>query len=78
MGFVPSWADDPAIGFHMINARSETAHEKPSFRRAFKEHRCLILADEFYERRKTANGKQPYYIHMEDRPPFAFAGLWES
>ena len=77
-GLIPSWADDPAIGSRMINAHSETAHEKPSFRRAFKERRCLILADEFNGWRKMANGKQPYYIHMEDRPPFAFTGLWES
>jgi putative SOS response-associated peptidase YedK len=62
----------------MINARSETAAEKPFFRRAFKERRCLILADGFYEWQKTANGKQPYYLRMEDGSPFAFAGLWES
>jgi putative SOS response-associated peptidase YedK len=62
----------------MINARSETAAEKPSFRRAFKKRRCLFLADGFYEWQKTANGKQLYYIRMEDGSPFAFAGLWES
>lgn len=45
--FSSSWMDDPTIGSHIINARSETAAEKPSFRRAFKEHRCLILADGF-------------------------------
>ena len=77
-GLIPSWADDPAIGNRMINARSETAAEKPSFRRAFKERRCLILADGFYEWQKTNGGKQPYYIRMEDGSPFAFAGLWES
>jgi putative SOS response-associated peptidase YedK len=77
-GLIPSWADDPAIGSRMINARSETAAEKPFFRRAFKKSRCLILADGFYEWQKTANGKQPYYIRMEDGSPFAFAGLWES
>jgi putative SOS response-associated peptidase YedK len=59
----------------MINARSETADEKPSYRRAFKKRRCLILADGFYEWQKTANGKQPYYTRMEDGSPFAFAGL---
>ena len=47
-GLIPSWADDPGIGNRMINARSETAAEKPSFRRAFKERRCLIVADGFY------------------------------
>ncbi len=77
-GLIPSWADDPAIGSHMINARSETAAEKPSFRGAFKKRRCLIVADGFYEWQKVNGGKQPYYIHMEDGSPFAFAGLWES
>jgi putative SOS response-associated peptidase YedK len=77
-GLIPSWADDPSIGNRMINARAETVAEKPSFRKAFRNHRCLVLADGFYEWQKTANGKQPYYIRMEDDSPFAFAGLWES
>jgi putative SOS response-associated peptidase YedK len=62
----------------MINARSETAPGKPSFRRAFRERRCLIPADGFYEWRRTNGAKQPYFIHMEAGGPFAFAGLWES
>ncbi len=77
-GLVPAWADDPGIGARMINARSETAPEKPSFRRAFRDRRCLIPADGFYEWQKTPGGKQPYHIHMRDGRPFAFAGLWES
>ena len=77
-GLIPSWADDPSIGNKMINARAETVAEKPSFRKAFRNHRCLVLADGFYEWQKTGNGKQPYYIRMEDGSPFAFAGLWES
>jgi putative SOS response-associated peptidase YedK len=77
-GLIPSWADDPGIGSRMINARSETAPEKPSFRRAFRERRCLIPADGFYEWKRTNGGKQPFYIHMKEERPFAFAGLWES
>jgi putative SOS response-associated peptidase YedK len=77
-GLIPSWADDPGIGSRMINARSETAAEKPSFRGAFKKRRCLIVADGFYEWQKVNGGKQPYYIHMMGGRPFAFAGLWES
>ena len=77
-GLIPSWADDPGIGARMINARSETVAEKPSFRRAFKERRCLIPADGFYEWQKTNGGKQPYYLRMKSGRPFAFAGLWES
>ena len=77
-GLIPPWADDPQIGSRMINARSETAPEKPSFRRAFRERRCLIPADGFYEWQRANGAKQPFYIHMEDGRPFAFAGLWES
>ena len=77
-GLVPSWADDPGIGARMINARSETAPEKPSFRRAFRGRRCLIAADGFYEWKRENGGKQPYYFRMQDSRPFAFAGLWES
>jgi putative SOS response-associated peptidase YedK len=77
-GLVPSWADDPEIGSRMINARAETAPEKPSFRSAFKRRRCLIPSDGFYEWKREEGGKQPYYIHMQDGRPFAFAGLWES
>jgi putative SOS response-associated peptidase YedK len=76
-GLIPSWAKDPAIGNKMINARAETVSEKPSFRSAFKKRRCLILADGFYEWKKTDDGKQPYHVKMEDGSPFAFAGLWE-
>src|SRR5918997_3855689 len=77
-GLVPSWADDPDIGSRMINARSETAPEKPSFRSAFRRRRCLIAADGFYEWKRENGDKQPYYFRMQDGRPFAFAGLWES
>lgn len=78
-GFVPSWADDPKIGYRMINARSETAHEKPSFRAAFKRRRCLILADGFFEwhaDQKSAP-KTPYLFKLKNDHPFTFAGLYE-
>lgn len=76
-GLIPSWAKDPSIGSRMINARAETAHEKPSFRSAFKRRRCLIPASGFYEWTKRDSGKVPMYIHLDDHAPFAFAGLWE-
>jgi putative SOS response-associated peptidase YedK len=78
-GLVPSWAKDPSIGSRMINARSETLAEKPSFRNAFRRRRCLILADGFYEWHQAAKGqpKVPIYIRFKDHRPFAFAGLWE-
>src|SRR3712207_6718394 len=68
-GLIPSWADDPGIGSRMINARSETAPEKPSFRRAFRERWCLIPDDGFYEWRRKNGTKQSYYIHMEGGRP---------
>lgn len=77
-GLVPFWATDPSIGNRMINARAETVAEKPSFRAAYRKRRCLILADGFYEWRKEADGKSPYYITLESGEPFAFAGLWED
>jgi len=76
-GLVPSWAKDPAIGNRMINARSETAATKPTFRKPLRERRCLILADGFYEWKREGLRKQPYYIKFRDGEPFAFAGLWD-
>lgn len=77
-GLIPSWAKDTKIGYKLINARSETLTEKPSFRNAFKRRRCLIIADGFYEWQKQEKHKQPYYIQLRDKQPFAFAGLWET
>ncbi|MBD1927904.1 SOS response-associated peptidase [Trichocoleus sp. FACHB-90] len=76
-GLIPSWAKDPKMGARMINARAETVTEKPSFRAAFKQRRCLILADGFYEWQQQEKNKQPFYFRMNDERPFAFAGLWE-
>jgi putative SOS response-associated peptidase YedK len=79
-GLIPSWAKDPAIGNRLINARGETLAEKPSFRGGFKYKRCLILADGFYEWKSQPGTKVkvPHFIHMKDRQPFAFAGLWDE
>jgi putative SOS response-associated peptidase YedK len=76
-GLVPFWAKDTSIGSRMINARSETAASKPSFRVAFKKRRCLILADGFYEWTGEKGNKQPMFLTLPDGSPFAFAGLWE-
>lgn len=76
-GLVPSWAKDPAIGHRTINARAETAATKPTFRKPFRERRCLIVADGFYEWAKAGGWKQPYYIRLGSGAPFAFAGLWD-
>lgn len=76
-GLIPSWAKDPRIGNQMINAKAETVATKPSFRSAFRKRRCLIPADGFYEWQQQGRQKQPMYIRLRDRRPFAFAGLWE-
>jgi putative SOS response-associated peptidase YedK len=76
-GLIPFWAKDPGIGARMINARAETAAEKPAFRAAFKRRRCLVVADGFYEWQKQNGAKQPFFIFLRNRRPFAFAGLWE-
>lgn len=76
-GLIPSWAKDAAIGAKLINARSETVTEKPSFREAFKRRRCIIPADGFYEWQRTGGRKQPFYFKLKDDGLFGFAGLWE-
>lgn len=76
-GLIPSWAKDPSSGSRMINARSETVSEKPSFRVAFQSRRCLVLADGFYEWQRSKTPKQPYYFKLRSDRVFAFAGLWE-
>ncbi|MEU3793840.1 SOS response-associated peptidase [Streptomyces fructofermentans] len=82
-GLVPSWAKDPKAGARMINARVETVHEKPAYRRAFVKRRCLLPADGFYEWepvKDEATGKtrkQPYFIRPEDDQVMAMAGLYE-
>lgn len=78
-GLVPHWAESPKVGHRMINARAETVAERPAFREAFAERRCLILADGFYEWQPRVHGpKQPWWITRADHAPFAFAGLWAS
>lgn len=81
-GLIPHWTKDPTIGNRMINARAETAAEKPAFREAMKRQRCLVPCTGFYEWKVLNPGakkpaKQPYYIRRHDNGVFAFAGLWD-
>jgi putative SOS response-associated peptidase YedK len=74
-GLIPHWARDKSMAFKMINARAETITEKPAYREPVKRSRCLVLADGFYEWKKTASGKQPYRIVMESEKVFYMAGI---
>jgi putative SOS response-associated peptidase YedK len=75
-GLIPFWAKDPSIGNKMINAKSETITEKPSFRSSFRSRRCLVPATGFYEWRKDRE-KIPYHIGLRDGSPFSMAGIWD-
>jgi putative SOS response-associated peptidase YedK len=75
-GLIPEHADPDSFDRLLINARAETVAEAPAFRDAFESHRCLIVADGFYEWRHEETGKKPVWITRRSREPFAFAGLW--
>lgn len=77
-GFVPAWAAGRTGIKPVINARAETIATKAFFKAAFKERRCLVLADGFYEWQRTDKGKVPYRITLKTEEPFAFAGIWSS
>ncbi len=76
-GLIPSWVKDPREFSTMINARSETAEDKPSFRGSLRHRRCVVPADGFYEWTGNAGAKQPHLIAPKTKEPLAFAGLWE-
>ena len=77
-GLIPTWSKDGPSSRPLINARAETAAEKPSFRDSLKRRRCLILADGFYEWQKMGDAKRPMRVTMRTGEPFAFAGLWSK
>ncbi len=78
-GFIPHWYKTPSGGPLLINARAETIAEKPAFRAACRERRCLVPATGFYEWTKDADGARlPWYIHRGDNQPIAFAGVWQD
>ncbi len=77
-GLIPSWAKDPGIGSRMINARVETAAEKPAFRAAFRRRRCLVPADGFYEWKPHPKRRRPHHVRLATGEPLGLAGLFES
>ena len=76
-GLIPRWASDPGVGNRMINARSETVFEKPAFKAAVRERRCLIPATLFYEWKRAGGKRVPFGIRPSDEALFVFAGIWE-
>ena len=76
-GLVPSWAKDPRR-YRFINARAETAAQKPAFRAAFRRRRCLVVADGFYEWQGSGKQRRPHYFTLQGQQPFAIAALWET
>jgi putative SOS response-associated peptidase YedK len=76
-GLIPFWAKDSSIGNKLINAKSETILEKPSFKSSFRNKRCLVLTDGYYEWKKENNEKIPYRITMKDGSAFSMAGIWD-
>jgi putative SOS response-associated peptidase YedK len=77
-GLIPSWAKDPGIGSRMINARVETAAEKPAFRAAFRRRRCLVPADGFYEWKPHPKRRRPHHVRLSAGELFGLAGLFEG
>lgn len=79
-GLIPPWAESPAAGYRLINARVESIHEKPSFKRPFAKQRCLITANGFYEWNNDPSTKRkiPYFFQLKTGEMFCFAGLWDT
>ena len=77
-GYIPEWAANKPGARRLINARSETVHQKPTFRSAFRERRCVIPVNGWFEWRPEPNGRQPYWLRPEGADIFSLAGIWES
>jgi putative SOS response-associated peptidase YedK len=77
-GLIPSWTVDPTFGTPlMVNARVESIDTRRAFLEPFKNRRCLVLADGFYEWQRQGKAKQAHHIRRADAKPFAFAGIWD-
>lgn len=76
-GLIPHWAKEENTQYSMINAKAETITEKPAYRGPIKKRRCLIIADSFFEWKKTNGKKQPFRIMLKDESLFTFAGIWD-
>lgn len=75
-GLIPEWSKNDAFASKMINARCETLRDKPSYKDLLSQNRCIVIADGYYEWKKSNKGKVPYYIHHQEGHLLLFAGLW--
>lgn len=76
-GLVPSWAEDPAVGNRLINARAESVSTRAAFRDSFRQRRCLVPAQGFYEWKKFGRAREPWLVRLKGGRTFAFAGVWD-
>ena len=77
-GLIPSWSKDETIGSKMINARSESLLENPSFQNLIHQHRCVLITDGYFEWKKGNEGNQPFYISHPEKKLLPMAGLWTT
>lgn len=77
-GLVPFWAKDAATGNRLINARADTAADKPAFRQAMAKRRCVVPVSGFYEWKAAGKRKTPYFVSAAEGEPLSAAGLWEK
>jgi len=77
-GLIPFWAKDEKFGNKLINSKSETITEKPSFKNSFRQKRCLVICNGFYEWKKENNKKTPYRIFLKNNELFSMAGIWDT
>lgn len=76
-GLLPAWAKEARLAYSTFNARAESMADKPAFRSAFRQRRCLVPASGYYEWQTEGKAKRPFYIHAADAPVLLFAALWE-
>jgi putative SOS response-associated peptidase YedK len=76
-GLVPYWAEDPAMGKRLINARAESVATRAAFREPFRQRRCLVPAQGFYEWKRFGRAREPWLVRLKDAAVFAFAGVWD-
>ena len=77
-GLIPNWAKDESIGSKLINARSETLLQKPSFQKLVPQKRCVVITDGYYEWKKASRKSIPYFIHHPGNKLLPIAGLWDA